>query len=761
MVCTKCVLDKALLVLSVFLVASWKAAGEDDRIPLRILGLFPYRGSAWNGEYVIPAVRLARDEINNNSDILPNCKLELIEANSGCARDNGTWKFTSNTLDVPIVPVAILGAGCSSSTIPIASVAGRNDIRIPQLSYGATSILLTFKHAYPYFYRTVPTDSFTTVARVKLMEVFNWKRYGIHNAGIGGSNQLVTEHAIISLRVEAERHIPDSKEVYTGDSRVLIKGETYKDQLAFTEDIFSSQMRIGQLYGVRNNVRDFFCFLYHHKLTYPRVIWMLSNQGGNWYNNNSSNCSLEEIRQATHGVIHFDYQLNTSHPNDTIGVTNKTFMEFYEDYIKEVRKYADEVGDTEEVDMLRNSWATVAYDSMWTLGLALDKAEKSLNSRNLTLRNFSLGNNMSSTILEELEGIDFDGTSGKIKFDKERKRELRIAVHQVQYGNLITIGTYFPSHDTTVLGELQLNDSALLWPLDKPPLDDFSTDTVTAHKWAVTLMFILLVVGFVWNSFSLFVNFRYQHFHSIKASSPPLNHVIFAGNYMLLLGGIVTVIKSMSDDVTTSSVLCRSRIWLCDLGLFLVLNTTLLKSWRIYRIFHSFVKKPGKMITDTVFMAVTIGWILFNTVCRIVFTLVDDEAAAVEIVLPLEGESRQRIVYCRQFEMWGLFFAPHFAIGVVLCLLAFSIRKIKHKQYNDATNIAIFFYSTTPVAAACGALSFVFSPAKIYNLTPAMMLICVSISCIVLMCQLTLFVPKMLPLFRQWRIPCHRYFLYF
>ena len=55
------------------------AAGESKR--LQVLGLFSYRGSDWDGEYVIPAARLARDEINNNVSVLLGYELELIEGN--------------------------------------------------------------------------------------------------------------------------------------------------------------------------------------------------------------------------------------------------------------------------------------------------------------------------------------------------------------------------------------------------------------------------------------------------------------------------------------------------------------------------------------------------------------------------------------------------------------------------------------------------------------------------------------------------------
>ena len=57
--------------------------GEDKLNPrvtaeLRILrlGLFPYRNSSWNGEYVD---YVARDEINNNSDILPLARSATLQ----------------------------------------------------------------------------------------------------------------------------------------------------------------------------------------------------------------------------------------------------------------------------------------------------------------------------------------------------------------------------------------------------------------------------------------------------------------------------------------------------------------------------------------------------------------------------------------------------------------------------------------------------------------------------------------------------------
>lgn len=174
------------------------------------------------------------------------------------------------------------------------------------------------------------------------------------------------------------------------------------------------------------------------------------------------------------------------------------------------------------------------------------------------------------------------------------------------------------------------------------------------------------------------------------------------------------------------------------------------------------------MITDNAFITITIVWIILHMSCHLVYALVNDKIFATEKILPLEGQVRQRVLYCSSFDYQGLFYIPHIIIAVVLCLLAFSIRKIKLKQFNDAANIAIFFYTTAPVVGLCGTLLYIFSPANdVYHMaTGSLILNCVFVCCIVFMCQLTLFVPKMLPLFRQWRIHyCHRwwynYDLYF
>ena len=716
---------------------------------LRVLGLFSYRGSDWDGEYVIPAARLARDEINRNDSILPGYVLELIEANSGCDRDRGVHEFVRNALHSEYQPVAIIGAGCSSSTIPIASIAGREEVLIPQVSFASTSPFLSLTDSFPYFYRTIPTDEFIEGARISLMKKFNWKRYGIHNTEIGGDNEVWIDHSITALRAGIEQHIMGAEEVYTGEPYQRIIRNKGFEKAQFVDEIRTSGMRVGMIYGLQESlISDLLCILYHNNLVYPQIFWMTIDIG-TFDQLYSHNCTTEEMRQATEGIIYLGHQYNST-SDGVFDVTNKTFEQYYKSYVEESKKYADDKGH--EVYSVNNYWSTFTYDAMWALGLALHKAEEKLSKLNSSLANFTLGNsNISGAIINELAGINFAGASGIVSFDKTHKREfLAIAIQQVQNGALKRIGLYSPSNDSSQLGNLSLNESALLWSVENPPLDIFPIEILLAEMWVVVLMYVLLAVGLLWNNFSLLVNFRYQNFHSIKSSSARLNHLMFAGNNLLLLGGITVVIKVTDEyEAVVFGTLCQSTWWLFDIGLLLVLIITLLKSWRIYRIFNSF--KPGKFLSDNTFIVITTGCIIIKTIYHSVFVMVNNTNFVRVKILPSEGFVRQKVMYCQPSNWWGIFYLPHVVMIIILCVLAFAIRKVRNKQFNDAKNIATFFYITALVVPICAGVSYAVSPANdIYDkISVSLLLNCTAILCIVFTCQLTLFVPKMIPLFKH------------
>uniref|UniRef100_A0A8C4WWC8 G-protein coupled receptors family 3 profile domain-containing protein n=1 Tax=Eptatretus burgeri TaxID=7764 RepID=A0A8C4WWC8_EPTBU len=70
-------------------------------------------------------------------------------------------------------PLVIIGDGDSAQTIPVAQILSPNSI--PQISYGATSSLLSNKQRFQTFLRTVPSDVHQTQAIAKLIVHYDWK----------------------------------------------------------------------------------------------------------------------------------------------------------------------------------------------------------------------------------------------------------------------------------------------------------------------------------------------------------------------------------------------------------------------------------------------------------------------------------------------------------------------------------------------------------------------------------------------------------
>lgn len=95
----------------------------------------------------------------NMENILPAHTLNFVRSDSKCNRAGGVQAalIQTNSCGSDISVVASVGAGCSSASI------GSQDLfrysTTPQISYAATSPLLSDSNQYPYFGRTVPPDN--------------------------------------------------------------------------------------------------------------------------------------------------------------------------------------------------------------------------------------------------------------------------------------------------------------------------------------------------------------------------------------------------------------------------------------------------------------------------------------------------------------------------------------------------------------------------------------------------------------------------
>ncbi|KAM8769761.1 extracellular calcium-sensing receptor-like [Acanthopagrus schlegelii] len=131
----------------------------------------------------------AIDEINNNSDLLPNVTLGYIlydncgalvvgftGALSLASGREGQFLLQENCLGSPPV-LGIVGDHYSTFSIAMANVLGL--YKMPIVSYFATCSCLSDRQRFPSFFRTIPSDAFQVRAMIQILKHFGWTWVGL------------------------------------------------------------------------------------------------------------------------------------------------------------------------------------------------------------------------------------------------------------------------------------------------------------------------------------------------------------------------------------------------------------------------------------------------------------------------------------------------------------------------------------------------------------------------------------------------------
>ncbi|CAH2272587.1 extracellular calcium-sensing receptor-like [Pelobates cultripes] len=154
---------------------------------------FVHKNSEWdtttlNTRYHHYKFKNAEEEINRSPTLLPNLTLgfQVYDSCAGILQElDGTLKMlTGQSQGVPnfsckkLPPVSsVIGHSTSTFSILNAFVLGLN--RFPQISYLATSSLLSDKKQFPSFFRTVPSDTFQSKGLAQLVLHFGWTWVGL------------------------------------------------------------------------------------------------------------------------------------------------------------------------------------------------------------------------------------------------------------------------------------------------------------------------------------------------------------------------------------------------------------------------------------------------------------------------------------------------------------------------------------------------------------------------------------------------------
>uniref|UniRef100_A0A8C4SDJ8 G-protein coupled receptors family 3 profile domain-containing protein n=1 Tax=Erpetoichthys calabaricus TaxID=27687 RepID=A0A8C4SDJ8_ERPCA len=171
--------------------------------------LFRSKPLQWNFDILLfqrpQTMAFAIEEINRDQSLLPNITLgyrildncmnlqvSLRAAVSLIAGQGDTVNDNNCTGPPPVV--AVIGEPLSSYSIAVARLLGL--FSVPQVSYCASSPLLSNKREFPSFFRTVPSEAFQVIP--KIIQYFGWTWVG----AIGSDD----DYGVYALKSFSEEH---------------------------------------------------------------------------------------------------------------------------------------------------------------------------------------------------------------------------------------------------------------------------------------------------------------------------------------------------------------------------------------------------------------------------------------------------------------------------------------------------------------------------------------------------------------------------
>ena len=330
-------------------------------------------------------------------------------------------------------------------------------------------------------------------------------------------------------------------------------------------DIEGFEWRIIFLMAGYEEARRIVCFALHQEMVYPKIQWVIFGMSINELRLSVQaeeyNCSGEEMISALNNSFFIDFSRDFSDSNTTTD-PGISFGDFSQTYFTKVNGLGPE--KLKEIGYLD---AMLYFDAVSIMALALNNSIPALRELNLSLEDYGYGNTEGTkAIAESILDLDFASVSGKIKFDKSTGFVLNrlTNIYQIQGNTSHAIGQYNITQMT-----VRFNDS-----IKNVIGSNFIVVTVYVPIYVIVLHFGIMTILLCITVAVHVLSIVYRDFESIKASSPNLNHLAYAGLYLLFVDSIMEAIRSgFSINEQAYTVLCNSNHFLYYAGLTLLLGT--------------------------------------------------------------------------------------------------------------------------------------------------------------------------------------------
>eukprot|EP01084_Bolivina_argentea_P258488 435790_1 len=417
-----------------------------ENISINIFAISNLMNGSGDGIAMYGAEWIAAQEINNNTDLLPNVEFSLHRFDSennpqrALIHAIAITEFESaNVYNFPII------LGCPWSSLSESAATVLNAYNMGLISSSATSVSLSNTKKYPYFYRTIPSDSLQAQGLILLCNEFGWTTIGVVyvndayglNLALGIQN-LGTLHNIDVTSIAIS---------YEYD-------ETYNHAAKQIKDL-QIYIVILILHSTNNLFKE---FAIENILKYP---WFYLGTDA-WFD--QSVIKSWNVTDETRGLIgtvpftpHSD--MNVDGFNEKIrGLVNISIHKWK--HILSLWTYYYDNGHQKDLFIpfnraVKTNFMLYGYDAMFTIALVLQKLI------DLKYNFIELYNNNTYKLIKLLNDIiindiDFNGATGHVTFDKNGDRidGLYAFANILQDGTINNFGYFYEDMN----GDIIIND---------------------------------------------------------------------------------------------------------------------------------------------------------------------------------------------------------------------------------------------------------------------------------------------------------------
>ena len=622
-----------ITVVLLFLVRVCNCLNQSNSIFLHILAVLSFEEKSnvstsisWiQGGGIFHGACLAAQDINKHPDLLPQFEVVPVPVLvPDCDPVKGIHKLLEALLDPSMNVIGVTGMFCDKVAEVYYPIVRRWKGNVLQV---LGSSLHKGNGNDNFASYILPSHEDVAEAVISVLHSFNWTRFGIVYAQADYKSYVNLNYLRVAKKLTG---IMNAR--YSQMNHILFE----YDQ-SFEEELQSSEANIFVLLVPPKAATSIIQEVVKERLVWPQYVWIFVLL-------EPSSIILspvwENIFFMSYRLPLLDYSNSSCADNNTpVPVTN-----FYD---------------------------SLLYDSVWELALALNNTHTSFNA-GLPQTN---DNNRYTRIWNDLNNLTLV-KSGLVNL-KKRGKWLQLDVHLIKNQTAHTIGQYsFNNHSILVDEDVLLSvpPDRFKYVLLKFPL----TLSISLYIW-LALTFTLVTVNF-----TLLVFFRKER--EVKASSVPLSMCIFVGNYLMLLSATNYTI-GIEMFGTLRHVRCNVDYIGFSVGFDLVLATALMRTFRIWYIFHHF-KVLGKTWADSRLMLAVIAIVSVKLFLFMLWISVDN-AHAIDIVIFQHAEvpPYYLVLQSCHSDYYGLWLTVTFLYTVVLLILLFLLAiktcGINRKDFKD------------------------------------------------------------------------------